>query len=203
MPPLTFGDHQVGCGGNRNRIHRHDSLRDILFSAAQSAALAPREEVPSLIPGTSSRPADIFLPNWCRGHPAALDVTVISTLQLLTLVGAAATQGNCSGACVEGRGEVEDGRPQRGMPIFRYGFHWSNPWVAGAKRQFHNITRIGRLLGQHTARGNNPQSVPETAHFIVARQCLYVDPEAPYPPRLGGRDHLTRFSFFIALPIPV
>ena len=80
-----FGDHQVGCGGNGDRIHRHDSLRDSLFSAAQSAALAPRKEAPSLIPGSSSRPADIYLPNWCRGRPAALDVTVISTLQSLTL----------------------------------------------------------------------------------------------------------------------
>ena len=53
-----LGDHQVGCGGNGDRIHRHDSVRDALFSAAQIAALAPRKEVPSLIPGTSSRPAD-------------------------------------------------------------------------------------------------------------------------------------------------
>ena len=53
-----------------------------------------RKEVPSLIPGTSSRPADNFLPNWCWGRPTTLDVTVISTLQSLTLVGAAATQGH-------------------------------------------------------------------------------------------------------------
>ena len=49
------GDHQVGCGGNGDRIHRHDSVRDALFSAAQTAALAPRKEVPSLISGTSSQ----------------------------------------------------------------------------------------------------------------------------------------------------
>ena len=55
------GDHQVGCGGNGDRIHRHDSIRDAIFSAAQ---------------------------------PAALDVTVISTLQQLTLEGAASTQGH-------------------------------------------------------------------------------------------------------------
>jgi hypothetical protein len=86
-----FGDHQVGCGGNGDRIHRHDSLRDALYSAAQSAALAPRKEVPSLIPGSSSRPADVYLPNWKRGQPAAMDVTVISTLQQLTVAGASTT----------------------------------------------------------------------------------------------------------------
>ena len=89
-----FGDHQVGCGGNGDRIHRHDSLRDALYSAAQSAALAPRREVPSLIPGSSSRPADVFLPQWKRGQPAAIDVTVISTLQQLTVVGASTTKGH-------------------------------------------------------------------------------------------------------------
>ena len=80
-----LGDHQVGCEGNGDRIHRHDSVRDALFSAAQTAALAPRKEVPSLIPGTSSRPADVYISNWMRGQPAALDVHVISTLQQLTL----------------------------------------------------------------------------------------------------------------------
>ena len=88
-----FGDHQVGCGGNGDRIHRHDAIRDALFSAAQAAALAPRKEVPSLIPGTRSRPNDIFLPNWCRGRPAALDVTIISTMQPLTQSGTASEKG--------------------------------------------------------------------------------------------------------------
>ena len=83
-----YGDHQVGCGGNNDHIFRHNALRDALFAASQSAALAPRKEVPSPIPGSQSRPADIFLPNWCRGQPAALDVTVISTMQPLTLAGA-------------------------------------------------------------------------------------------------------------------
>ena len=54
-------------------------------------SLPSRKEVPALIKGSA---ADIFLPNWSRGRPAALDVTVISTLQNLTLAGAAATQGH-------------------------------------------------------------------------------------------------------------
>ena len=70
-----FGNHQVGCGGNGDRIHRHDSIRDALFSAAQTAALAPLKEVPSLIPGNCSCPADIFHPIWQRGQPASLVVS--------------------------------------------------------------------------------------------------------------------------------
>ena len=90
----VLGDHQVGCGGNSDRISRHNALRDALFSAAQSAALAPRLEAPSLVPSSSSRPADIFIPNWQAGRPAALDVSVISTLQPLTLSGSALSQGH-------------------------------------------------------------------------------------------------------------
>ena len=69
-------------------------LENYLFNSACSAALAPRKEVPSLIPGSQSRPADIYLPNWERGQPAALDVTVISPLQSLTLHRAASSAGH-------------------------------------------------------------------------------------------------------------
>ena len=89
-----FGDHQVGCGGNGDRITRHNAIRDIVFSAAQSAALAPSKETPNIIPDSSSRPADVFLPTWCRGRPAALDVQVISPLQQQTLGEAASTPGH-------------------------------------------------------------------------------------------------------------
>ena len=87
-----FGNHKVGCGGNPDRIHRHNSVRDAVYSAAQSTVLAPRREVPSLIPGSQSRPADVYLPNWHRGCPATLDITVISPLQQATIQGAATTQ---------------------------------------------------------------------------------------------------------------
>ena len=63
-PSDGTGDHQVGCCGNRDLICCHNSLHDVLFAAAQSASLAPQKEMPSLIPGSSARPADVFLPQW-------------------------------------------------------------------------------------------------------------------------------------------
>jgi len=36
-----------------------------------------------------SHPADVYPPNWMRGQLAALDVTVISPMQQLTIAGAA------------------------------------------------------------------------------------------------------------------
>ncbi len=50
--------------------------------------------MPSLIPGSSSRPTDVYFPNWKRGQPAALDVSVISTMQQTTVNGASSTQGH-------------------------------------------------------------------------------------------------------------
>ena len=67
----AIGDHHVGCGGNGDRILRHDSIHDALFSAAQSAALLPRKEAPSLIPGSSSHPADVYLPYWVHEGPTS------------------------------------------------------------------------------------------------------------------------------------
>ena len=64
---------------------------DSIFRAARSTALAPQKEVLSLLPGSQSCPADILLPNWEQGKPAAMDVTVISYLQSLTLQGGASS----------------------------------------------------------------------------------------------------------------
>ena len=47
-----------------------------------------------MVPDSHSRPADILLPTWSRGRPAALDVTVISPLQQQTLYAAASTPGH-------------------------------------------------------------------------------------------------------------
>ena len=63
-----------------------DVMTLVIFAAAQSAALAPQKEMPSLIPGSCARPADIFLSQWDGGRPVALDVTVISSLLLLMLL---------------------------------------------------------------------------------------------------------------------
>ena len=69
------GPAPFGCGGNNDWMAHHNFVYDSILSAARAAALAPRRDVPSLIPGTRSRPADIFLPNWSGGCSAALDVT--------------------------------------------------------------------------------------------------------------------------------
>ena len=76
----AFGDHHLSCLGQGGKITRHNALRDIIFTAARMAALSPKLEVPYLLPSSSARPADIYLPLWSSGTPAALDVTVISPM---------------------------------------------------------------------------------------------------------------------------
>ena len=72
----------------------HDNANcDVLFSAAQYAALVPTKEASSLVPSSLSLPVDILLPQWIHGRPAALDVSVISPLQHLTLTGAVSSPG--------------------------------------------------------------------------------------------------------------
>uniref|UniRef100_A0A1X7SKN1 Uncharacterized protein n=1 Tax=Amphimedon queenslandica TaxID=400682 RepID=A0A1X7SKN1_AMPQE len=58
-----LGDHSVACGGNGDKILRHNSHRNVLFTAAQAAALSPRRETSSIVPRSCSHPADLYLPN--------------------------------------------------------------------------------------------------------------------------------------------
>lgn len=141
-----YGDHQVGCGGNGDRIYRHNSIRDAIFSAAQSAALAPRKEAPSLIPGSSSRPADVYLPNWKRGQPAALDITVISTMQQQTLAGASITPGHALQVGDERKMAAHAGSCRAvGVQFIPLVVETLGGWSQDA---IDTISSIGRLQGQ-------------------------------------------------------
>ena len=92
-----MGDHALGCPKYQERIARHDQLRDVLYEAAASAALAPIKEAAHLLPGAAARPGDILIRRWVDGKDGALDVTVTGPLALSN-VEAAATE---SGAALE------------------------------------------------------------------------------------------------------
>ena len=129
-----YGDDQVGCGVNGDRIYRHDSVGDTIFSAAQSAALAPRKEAPSVIPGSSSCLADVYLPNWKRGQPAALDIHVISTMQQQILVGVPPPQDTPCRWARRGRWPPMQ-VPAWWLVSLSYPWLWSR-WEAGVTRPF-------------------------------------------------------------------
>ena len=69
------------CGGDRTT--RHNALRNLSGSFAAQAVLNPVLEKPALLPPSPDypnaggrRPADIFLPTWFGGRPAALDFAI-------------------------------------------------------------------------------------------------------------------------------
>ena len=159
------GDHQEGYGGNWNRIHRHDSNHDAVFSAAQSAALAPRREAPSVIPGSSSRSADVYLPNWKRGQPAALYIHVISTMQQQTLAGASTTPGYALQVGEE-RKMITHARACRaaGVTFILLLVESLGGW---SEEAIQTIKSIGRLQGQRL--GIPP---PETTRHLFQRLAI-------------------------------
>jgi hypothetical protein len=48
---------------------------------ASNASYAPKKELPNLIPGSQSRPTDIFIPVWHDRMKTAFDITVVSPMQ--------------------------------------------------------------------------------------------------------------------------
>ena len=87
------GDHAIACQGRGDAIATHDRIRDKIVSACLFANLSPEVEKKNLIPGSRSRPGDIFVPTWKAGKPARFDVTVTSTLQSNSLTNAATKTG--------------------------------------------------------------------------------------------------------------
>ena len=93
-----YGDHCLTCGCGGDRTKRHNLLRNEIFHVCNSIGLNPELERPGLLqqrPLTGAgqengldrdseggrRPADVYLPRWRRGTPAALDFAVTSGLR--------------------------------------------------------------------------------------------------------------------------
>ena len=189
----------MGCGGNGDRIFRHDSIRDAIFSVAQSAALAPRKEAPSLIPSSRRRPADIYLPNWKRGQSAALDITVISTMQQLMQAGAASTPGYALHVGEE-RKMAAHAEACRSV-----GVHFV-PIVAETLGRLcevviDTIKSIGRLQGQRLGippPDSTRHLLPAPCHLPMEGECHPMDSPPANPPCRGGWN---RLIFIITITI--
>ena len=91
---------------------------------------------------------DIFLPNCCLGHPAALDVTVISILQSATCTGEANIQGFTLQVGEQRKMAVHnEACKAEGVSFIPLVAKSLGSW---SEEALHNITRIGCLLGQRT-----------------------------------------------------
>ena len=97
LDPL--GHHAVTCKGCGDVVLRHNSLRDVFAQFCHRARLGGQLEVGHGYGAESSlsRLADILVPNWMIGKPAAFDLTVVSLLNSTTLNEAGARSGSPAG----------------------------------------------------------------------------------------------------------
>ena len=94
-----FGDHCLTCSCKGDRTKRHNLIRNEVFHLCNSAGLNPELERPGLLqprplagsaqesgaardPNVNRRPADVYLPRWRRGAPAAMDIAVTSGMKM-------------------------------------------------------------------------------------------------------------------------
>ena len=69
-----FGHHSLTCKHGVDVVSRHNKLRDVFYDFCQRACLGPCLEMGCKAGSDSqSRPADVLVPNWDLGKPAAFD----------------------------------------------------------------------------------------------------------------------------------
>ncbi|KAL5475780.1 hypothetical protein EMCRGX_G025632 [Ephydatia muelleri] len=95
-----LGHHALTCKSGGDSIFRHNSLRDTFWESCKLACIAGQIEAGSGldVEGSRTRPADILLPNWEFGKPAALDFTITSALNPSTLNEASVMAGSAASA---------------------------------------------------------------------------------------------------------
>ena len=106
----VYGDHCITCVGGGDRTKRHNLLGNSTFHMCAAVGLNPELEKPGLLrprpllgslgedgrqPGgplgpEGRRPADVYLPRWRGGTPAALDFAATSGLRTELLLDSAA-----------------------------------------------------------------------------------------------------------------
>ena len=82
-----FGHHALSCKNGPDVVSRHNRVRDTLFEFCQRACLGAQLEAGSSLghEARQTHPADVLIPNWELGKPAAIDLCVTSPLNSKTL----------------------------------------------------------------------------------------------------------------------
>ena len=101
-----------------------------------------------LLPGTDRRPADVLVPHWAGGKDAAMDITVVTPLQVATMPGAATTRGHALdfayGRKMQGAAEECSRQGIAFQPLVAESF---GGWHPGAQRE---VKKLGSALARHT-----------------------------------------------------
>ena len=109
LDPL--GHHALTCKRGGDVVTRHNKLRDTLTETCHRAHLSIKVEAGSNLSKDHShtRPADILVPNWSLGKPAAFDLSVTSPLNSNVLLEAGLAAGQAARATKQRKHEENDG----------------------------------------------------------------------------------------------
>ena len=82
-----FGHHALSCKNGSDVVSCHNRIRDTLFEFCQCAHLGAQLEAGSSLGHEAQQtcPADILIPNWGLGKPAAIDLCVTFPVNSETL----------------------------------------------------------------------------------------------------------------------
>ena len=116
--------------------------------------------MPGLIPGTQSRPADVYIENWVDGKKMAFDVSVVSPVQDAILHRAAETPASAieMRKSSKMRAHFEQCRAQ-GIAFKPLVVETFGGWDVDALKHL-------KLLGRHTARRWGKNDALEIKHFF-------------------------------------
>jgi hypothetical protein len=147
-----FGHHALSCKHGGDVISRHNKLRDIFLGFCQRACLGPRQEM-GCGAGSQSRPADVLVPNWDLGKPAAFDLSVTSTLNQNVLPEASVTAGSAAQVVENRKHANNDGKcEQLGWVCIPLVVETYGCWGASA------VAAFSKLAGRLATRLNQPKS---------------------------------------------
>ena len=149
-----FGHHSLTCKHRGDVVSQHNKLRDVFYDFCQRACLGPRLEMGCGAGSDSqSRPADVLVPNWDLGKPAAFDLSVTSTLQSSALLEASVTAGSAALLAENRKHSNSDKKcDELGWACIPLVVETYGCWGAEA------VAALSKLAGRLSVRNNEPKS---------------------------------------------
>eukprot|EP00731_Ephydatia_muelleri_P010053 Em0005g639a len=143
------------CKHGGDVVSRHNKLRDVFLDFCQRACLGPRLEMGcgAGYTNSQSRPADVLVPNWDLGKPAAFDLSVTSMLHPSVLLEASMTAGSAALVAENRKHKYNDRKCEElGWVFIPLVVETYGCWGAAA------VAAFSKLAGCLSTRLNQPKS---------------------------------------------
>ena len=116
-------------------VSRHNKLRDVLAETCRRAHLGVQVEMGSNVTSNHSHthPADLLIPNWVLGKPAAFDLSVTSSLNPTIVLEASVTTGVAAWTTEQRKHRSNDAKCNELDWVCVYHW-WLNPMEPGERR---------------------------------------------------------------------